>query len=94
MAKHLGVPGQGPRQTDSYYTFCPNCKKVIYDVWRDSPMSPDIRNTNFCTCLGTQDPIQQQKVTIFDVEDVESDPEVIKEIREMVKDAKERSGIK
>jgi hypothetical protein len=81
---------KGPRSGGSAYSLCYECNKVVYNIWRDGAMAPDHRNRFFCTCEGEQSPIVNQLVQVWDVDDVEKDPKVIKEIREMVKSAKER----
>jgi hypothetical protein len=78
---------KGPSTRSGTYTFCYDCNKVLYNIWRDGAMAPGPRNKFFCTCDGEESPIVEQLVTVWDVDDVEKDPEVIKEIRKMVKDA-------
>jgi hypothetical protein len=83
---------KGPRSSGSSYSLCYDCNKVIYNIWRDGAMAPGQRNRFYCTCEGEQSPMVDQVVQVWDIDDVESDPEVIKEIRSMVKDAKERAS--
>lgn len=65
---------KGPKYGyDGGHSFCPECNRVVYSLWRYGPMTPSEHNRTFCVCDGEQTGIVQQKITVYGVEDVKHD---------------------
>lgn len=75
---------KGPEIDESTPTYCPECRRVLYSVYKYGPMTPHEHNRNFCVCGGAMTGEVKKRVTVYDVKDV--DPNY--------KDENDRSGSK
>ena len=52
---------KGPAKGGSH-SFCYDCHRVIYNIWKYGPVSPARYNKNFCTCNGRWEGWDQEDI--------------------------------
>lgn len=63
---------KGPAAGHSVHSFCQDCNRVIYNIWKHGPITPHQHNRTFCVCGGEQTGVEQQKVMVYGVEDLKN----------------------
>jgi hypothetical protein len=62
---------KGPEAGEDDSTYCPDCNRVVWSVWKYGPMTPREHNKFFCICGGPLTGEVKQRMVIYDVKDVE-----------------------
>ena len=59
------------QQGRTYHSFCPDCRRVIYNISTHGPMTPRDHNRTFCVCGDRKmTGMVKKEITIYGLEDI------------------------